>query len=629
MQKLLFKKVTEQIHNPKQAEKLFKARLAFAVVFVLLLVGVLLANLYFLQIKNVDNYRTQSNGNRIKLLPKTPIRGVIYDRNGVVLAKNLTYFGLFMLPEKASQADQIFNSLKDIIELTPQEIDNFKKESQKSSKYTPILLKSDLNEAQRARFAVNQYRFPSLSVQPYFKRSYPVGEMFTHILGYVAKINEQDKKRLADENQLGNYTGTNSIGKLGIEKFYEDKLHGKTGFEVVEINSHGEVMRRLSSEEAVQGKNIKLTIDYRLQKYIFDLIKDKKGSVVVLDPKDSSILAMVTSPSYDNNLFVDGISATNFQNLLNDPNHPLYSRATQGLYPPASTIKPFIAVAGLTEEKITPETTIFDPGYWSIPNTRHRYRDWKKTGHGEINVIQAIAESSDTFFYGLSYDLGIDKISEWMQKFGFGQTTGLDLYEESQGIMPTRSWKQNKYKTPWLIGDTIPVGIGQGYWTATPLQLAKATAILINNGKANTPHLMHSVIGETEEKYQDQHKLPDIEDVKPETWKIAKQGMFDVINSKMGTARHPFVGTPYKVAGKTGTAQVFNLNGLFYNSAELSKNLHDHAWFIGYAPFDDPKLVVTVILENAGSGSIAAAPIARKIMDFVLVDNYQNKKSIK
>lgn len=619
--KLTKTKPYEKQRNRQAEVNLFMRRAFIAFIGVLGLTAILLINLYHLQIRDYETYQTRSNGNRIKLLPIPPTRGLIYDRNGKVLAENLTFFGLYIVPEKVENLDDTLVKLKDIVGLTESDVEFFQKAKKRVSRYTPILLKPDLTEEQIARFAVNQHLFPSMDIQPYFKRNYPYGDILTHLIGYVAKINDKDKNRLQQAGILGNYAGTSDIGKLGIEKFYETELHGTTGFEEVEINNRGKVIRKLRDQPAIAGSSIRLTIDIELQRYVSTLLANQKGAVVVLDPKDSSILAMVTNPSYDNNLFVDGISSENYRQLLNDPDRPLYSRTTQGTYPPASTIKPFMAVAGLSEGKITPNQTILDQGFWVLPNTTQRYRDWKRSGHGKTDVIKAITESSDTFFYQLSYDMGIDKMSEWMKKFGFGVKTGIDLAEESSGIMPSREWKQKRYKKPWVQGDTIPVGIGQGYWISTPLQVAKATAVLINDGKVNTPHLMQEIIGNEQQLYQDPKPYNDIIGVPKHFWQIAKQGMYNVVNAHNGTAKKVFANSAYRAAGKTGTAQVFSLNGQDYKAGKLRKELHDHAWFTGYAPYDDPQVVVSIILENAGGGSSAAAPIVRNIMDYMLTQS--------
>ena len=554
----------EPIRDKKAERNLFARRTLVAFIGILALSGVLFANIYHLQVVSYETYQTRSNGNRIKLLPLPPTRGLIYDRYGELLAENLTFFGLYIVPEKTENLDRTFEELRYVVGLTDEDIEHFKKERRRGTRYTPILLKPSLTEEQIARFAVN-------------------------------------------------------MGKLGIERYYEEQLHGTTGFEEVEINNRGKVIRKLREQPATAGKSIHLTIDFTLQRYIMSLLSGQKGAVVVLDPKDNSVLAMVSTPSYDNNLFVDGISSSDYKRLLEDPTRPLYSRATQGVYPPASTVKPFVAVAALTEGVITPNTTIFDPGYWTLPNSTKRFRDWKKTGHGYTDLNKAITESSDTFFYQTAFNLGIDRFSMWMKRFGFGMPTGIEIQEEATANMPSKEWKQKRYKRPWVQGDTISVGIGQGYWTATPLQVAKATSIVVNNGKIHTPHLMKSVEGATIEPYQDPLLYEDITDPKQAYWDAAKRGMFNVVNSGAGTGRKAFIGTNYHVAGKSGTAQVFSLKeNQKYNAAGLKKELHDHAWFTAYAPYEDPKLVVTIILENAGGGSSNAAPIVRQIMDFYL-----------
>ena len=619
--KHLFLAPTSNVLQDKKSERnLFARRTLVSFLGILILSAVLIVNLFHLQITNHNLYQTRSNGNRIKLLPLPPTRGLIYDRYGQLLAENLTFFGLYIVPEKTENLDRTFEELNDIVGLTEQEIDAFMKARRRSTRYTPILLKANLTEEQMARFAVNQHRFPSIDIRPYFKRHYLYGEPMTHILGYVGKINDKDVERLKKAEKFTNYAGTTDIGKLGIERYYEEQLHGSTGFEEVEINNRGKVIRKLREEPAVDGKSIHLTIDLELQRYITNLLAGQKGAIVVLDPKDSSVLAMVSTPSYDNNLFVDGISAENYRTLLNDPARPLYNRAVQGIYPPASTVKPFIAVAAQEEKVITSSTTIFDPGYWVLPNTTKRFRDWKKSGHGYLDLNKAITESADTYFYQIAYNMGIDRLSDWMQRFGFGLPTGIEIQEETAANMPTREWKQKRYKKPWVQGDTISVGIGQGYWTATPLQVAKATAILVNNGKVNTPHLLNMIEGATIAPYKDPLLYSDINEPKQAYWDAAKRGMFNVVNSAAGTGRKAFAGTSYHVAGKSGTAQVFSLKeNEKYDASGLKKELHDHGWFTAFAPYENPRLIVTVILENAGGGSSNAAPLVRNIMDYYFI----------
>ncbi|QOH79056.1 peptidoglycan DD-transpeptidase MrdA [Plesiomonas shigelloides] len=605
-------------HSSESA--LFFRRAIVAFIGILLLSGVLVANLYHLQVQNYEDYQTRSNDNRIKLLPIPPSRGLIYDRNGILLAENRTVFQLEMVPEKVDSVDKTLAALRPIVGLTDEDIANFRKERKRSRRFSSIPIKTPLNEEQVARFAINQYLFPGVEVKGYLKRYYPYGEALTHVIGYVAKINDKDVERLDKEGRLANYAGTHDIGKLGIEKYYENILHGQVGSEEVEVNNRGKVIRKLREQPATAGQNITLSLDLELQQYIERILGKRRGAVVVMDPRDGSILAMVSSPSYDPNLFVNGIPSKTYSALLNDPDRPLINRTTQGTYPPASTVKPLITVAALESGAITTKTTLFDPGWWKLPGSEKRYRDWKKWGHGQLNITKAIEESADTFFYQVAYDMGIDRLSEWMKKFGFGQYTGVDISEERSGVMPSREWKMARYRKPWYQGDTIPVGIGQGYWTATPLQLVKAMTILINDGEVKPPHLLKSIQGNGITMNYPEENLPSIGVKDSGYWEIAKDGMYGVNNRPNGTARRSFAGTPYKSAGKSGTAQVFSLApNQTYDAKKLANYLHDHAWFTGFAPYDNPQVVVSILLENAGGGSTNGAPIARKIFDHILL----------
>ena len=605
-------------HSSESA--LFFRRAIVAFIGILLLSGVLVANLYHLQVQNYEDYQTRSNDNRIKLLPIPPSRGLIYDRNGILLAENRTVFQLEMVPEKVDSVDKTLAALRPIVGLTDEDIANFRKERKRSRRFSSIPIKTPLNEEQVARFAINQYLFPGVEVKGYLKRYYPYGEALTHVIGYVAKINDKDVERLDKEGRLANYAGTHDIGKLGIEKYYENILHGQVGSEEVEVNNRGKVIRKLREQPATAGQNITLSLDLELQQYIERILGKRRGAVVVMDPRDGSILAMVSSPSYDPNLFVNGIPSKTYSALLNDPDRPLINRTTQGTYPPASTVKPLITVAALESGAITTKTTLFDPGWWKLPGSEKRYRDWKKWGHGQLNITKAIEESADTFFYQVAYDMGIDRLSEWMKKFGFGQYTGVDISEERSGVMPSREWKMARYRKPWYQGDTIPVGIGQGYWTATPLQLAKAMTILINDGEVKPPHLLKSIQGNGITMNYPEENLPSIGVKDSGYWEIAKDGMYGVNNRPNGTARRSFAGTPYKSAGKSGTAQVFSLApNQTYDAKKLANYLHDHAWFTGFAPYDNPQVVVSILLENAGGGSTNGAPLARKIFDHILL----------
>ncbi|ELV8716289.1 penicillin-binding protein 2 [Vibrio vulnificus] len=610
-----------------QAEaRLFANRALVSFFGIVALMGVLVTNLYNIQVNQYQDYKTRSNDNRIKVVPIAPNRGLIYDRNGVLLAENRPVFDLEITPEKVKNMDATIAQLQTLFEITPEQIERFHRERKRTRRFKSVPILSQLTEKQVAVFSVNQYRFPGVEVSGTLKRYYPYGEILTHVIGYVSRINDRDMQRLSDEGKEANYQATRDIGKLGIEKFYEDMLHGTAGYQEVEVNSRGRIIRTLKFVPPVPGKDIVLNIDIKLQTYVHQLLDGRRGSAIVLDPKDNGILAMVSSPSYDPNAFVHGISGKGYSDLLNDKNRPLVNRSTLGIYPPASTVKPFIAVSALQEGVVTPNTTRNDPGYWRIPNSDTRpFRDWLRWGHGRVNLVQSIEESVDTFFYQIAYDLGIDRLSNWMSMFGFGDYTGIDIFEESKANMPTRDWKMSRHKTPWYKGDTIPVGIGQGYWTATPMQLAKATSVLVNEGNVTAPHLLRATIenGEAFDNrvLSDYVTYPPIQNVPDKYWNLAKEGMRLVNHGKKGTARRSFTGMSYMTAGKSGTAQVFGLaEDQEYNADELAEHLRDHALFTGFAPFDDPKIIVTIVLENAGGGSSNGAPVARRIFDKVLLD---------
>ncbi|WP_118987233.1 peptidoglycan DD-transpeptidase MrdA [Photorhabdus sp. CRCIA-P01] len=595
---------------------LFARRALVAFIIILVLTGILVANLYHLQITRHEDYQTRSNENRIKLVPIAPSRGIIYDRNGTPLALNRTIYQLEIIPEKVEHLEQTLNDLRNVIDLTDEDIANFEKERKRSRRFTSIPLKTSLDHIQVARFAVNQYRFPGFEIKGYQRRFYPYGSALTHIIGYVAKINDKDVERLDKEGILPNYAATHDIGKLGIERYYETILHGKTGYEEVEVNNRGRVIRQLHEQPPQAGQDIYLTIDLELQIYIEKLLTTSRAAVVVSDPRNGEILALVSNPSYDPNLFVNGISNKNYQELLNNPDRPLINRATQGIYPPASTVKPFITVAALSTGVINKNTTIFDPGWWQLPGSEKRYRDWKRWGHGSLNVHRAIVESADTFFYQVAYDMGIDRLSEWMTKFGYGEYTGIDLAEERTGIMPTREWKQRKYKKPWYQGDTIPVGIGQGYWTATPIQMVKALITLINDGNVKTPHLLLSKKLKGEMIPYQQIENIQIGDIHSGYWELAKSGMYGVANLPNGTGHKSFIGTPYKAAIKSGTAQVYSYET--YNASKIAEHLRDHKLMIAFAPYENPTVALSIILENGGAGP-AVGTLVRQILDHVLL----------
>ncbi|MCG6399467.1 penicillin-binding protein 2 [Vibrio fluvialis] len=612
--------------------RLFRNRAVVSFVGIVLMMGILVANLYNIQVNQYQDYKTRSNDNRIKVVPIAPNRGLIYDRNGVLLAENRPVFSLEIIPEKVKNMDETIARLQQILTITPEQIAAFEKERRQTRRFNSVPLLTQLTEEEVAKFSVQQYKYPGVSVSANLKRYYPYGEVLTHVIGYVSRINDRDIERLVREGKEANYQATRDIGKLGIERYYEDLLHGEAGYQEVEVNSRGRVIRTLKYVPPTPGKDIVLNLDIKLQLYVHSLFNGRRGSAVVLDPKDNGVLAMVSSPSYDPNAFVHGISGKEYSELLNDKDRPLVNRTTLGIYPPGSTVKPFIAVSALEEGVITSNTTRNDPGYWRIPNSKTRpFRDWLRWGHGKVDIIKALEESVDTFFYQIAYDMGIDRLSDWMMKFGFGDYTGIDITEESKANMPTRDWKMARHRTPWYQGDTIPVGIGQGYWTATPMQLAKATSVLVHHGKVIAPHLLRSTINNGEEfstqKETEYVTYPPITGVPDKYWNMAIEGMYLVNHGKRGTARRAFQGLQYKSAGKSGTAQVFGLaEGQEYNADELAEHLRDHALFTGFAPVDDPKVIVTIVLENAGGGSSNGAPVVRQIFDRVILGNGEADK---
>ncbi|MCL9781510.1 penicillin-binding protein 2 [Vibrio sp. S4M6] len=618
----------EQLRDHEQEVKLFRRRAFMAFFGLLLLVVALISNLYKLQVDDYKSYTTQSNDNSIQILPVPPPRGLIYDRNGNVLAKNITVYNLDVTPEKVENPKATIERLQQYMQLTPEQIQQFYKLVHSwSRRFSEKDFITDLTDKQVAEFSVHEYEFPGLSIEAGLKRYYPYGEVLTHVLGYVGRINDRDEAQLIKEGKADNYEGTKYIGKIGIEKYYENVLHGTKGYERVEVNSHGRIVRVLKYVPPIPGKDIVLNIDIKLQEYIYKLIHEKKhpGSAIVIDPRNDSVLAMVSSPSYNPNPFVDGISSKAYRKLLDNPQHPLLNRATLGIYPPGSTVKPFITVAALDTGVITPTSTIDDRnGQWRIPHSKdkHIYHEADRWGYGIVNVTKAIEESVDSFFYNIAYKMGIDRLSTWMNKFGFGENTDIDIDEESSANMPTKAWKRARHHEPWYVGDTIPVGIGQGYWTATNMQLAKALVTLIDHGNIEEPHILRATIDHGEQfkdlvlkKYKTIHVM---QDVPKKDWDVALNGMRLVDMGHLGTARRVFRGAPYTSGGKTGTSQVFSLDNKNYNAKIKDVHLQDHSLFESFAPFKHPKFVVTVIIEHAGYGVESAAPMARKVLDYCM-----------
>ncbi|WP_417347297.1 penicillin-binding protein 2 [Ferrimonas sp.] len=591
---------------------LFRRRAVVSLFGVLALIGILLSNLYVIQVVDHSEYQTRSNDNRIRVVPVAPNRGLIYDRHGVLLAENQPVYSLEVIPEQAKNLEQSLAELAQIFAIPESDQQEFLERVKARRSFKSTTLLSKLSEDQVAKFSVNQHRFPGFQIGAGLKRNYPFKDSLTHALGYVARINSNDVANLEVEGKAALYAATKDIGKLGVERFYEEALHGVPGLQEVEVNSRGRVVRTLNTTAPRAGDDLYLSLDLSLQQKAQELLKDHRGALVAIDPRDGGILAMVSNPSYDPNLFVHGISGKDYRSLLNDRSRPLINRATQGQYAPASTVKPMLALVGLEEGKISVKTRIWDPGWWQIPGVERKYRNWKRWGHGWVDVYDALIKSNDTYFYQLAYDMGIDTISRYMLEFGFGQYSGVDLKEESAGIMPSRDWKQIRYKEPWYIGDTISVGIGQGYWTTTPLQLTEALTVLINKGRHFTPHLLRAKGQEGQMALTEPSERRPLVLKNDNAWQIVHDAM-------VKTAEGRFADASYTAAIKTGTAQVFGLaEDAKYEKDKIAEHLRDNALIVGYAPAENPTIALTVVLENAGWGGANAGPIARALLDHYL-----------
>ncbi|WP_369621181.1 penicillin-binding protein 2 [Pseudoalteromonas distincta] len=609
------------IRDHSAEANLFARRAFVGFVFVLGLVAVLLSNLYQIQVTDHQDYQTRSNDNRIKVIPIAPNRGLIYDRNGVLLAENKPVYNLEVIPEMVDDLVDSLEQVSKIISITEQQKRDFLKDIKHTRRFKSQVLKTRLSESDVAKFSVNQHKFPGFSIEARLARYYPYGDTLTHALGYVAKLNRKELNKLEQEGQATNYRATHDIGKLGIEKYYEQLLHGQVGSQRVEVNNRGRIIRTLSLTPPQPGSDLVLTLDVGLQQIAQHALKDMRGAIVVMDAKDSGILALYSNPSYDPNLFVHGISSKDYKSLLN-PDRPLINRTTQGRYAPASTVKPLMAILALEENIVTETTSVWDPGFFQIPNVDHKWRDWKRWGHGHVDVYKAIEESCDTYFYDAAYRLGITKISDFMARFGFGDLSGIDIHEETTAILPSKEWKEGRFKESWWRGDTISVGIGQGYWTATPIQIANATNILVNKGINHPPHLAQVAKKEDHISQINDEEKPPIILSNPDHWRIALNAMHNTVKKVTGTAHRAFKGANYDPAGKTGTAQVVNIaQGERYDAKSLKERQRDNAIYIGFAPYNNPEIVISIVVENTGGGSSVGAPIARQLMDYYFEAN--------
>ncbi|WP_409315066.1 penicillin-binding protein 2 [Pseudomonas putida] len=604
-----------RLKDHEKDARLVRKRVVVGAVAIMLLVCVLIARLYYLQIIQYDYHSTLSENNRVHVQPIPPTRGLIFDRNGVIVADNRPSFSLSMTRERAGNWQEVLDTIVEVLDLTADDRALFEKRMRQGRRpFEPVPILFELNEEQIARVAVNQFRLPGVEVVAQLVRHYPQGAHFAHSVGYVGRINEKELKTLDPVN----YSGTHHIGKTGIERFYEAALHGQVGYEEVETNARGRVLRVLKRTDPKPGKDIVLSLDIKLQEAAEAALGGRRGAVVALDPRTGEVLAMVSQPSFDPNLFVTGISFKAYAELRDSIDRPLFNRVLRGLYPPGSTIKPAVAIAGLDSGVVNASSRVFDPGYYQLPNYDHKYRNWNRSGDGWVDLDTAIMRSNDTYFYDLAHKMGIDRLSSYMNKFGIGQRVSLDMFEESAGLMPSREWKRATRRQAWFPGETLILGIGQGYMQATPLQLAQATALIANKGVWNRPHLAKTIEGLPP---VDDNPMEDIVLRDKSDWAKVTHGMEQVMHNARGTARKAAAGAQYRIAGKSGTAQVVAIKqGEKYDRNKLQERHRDHALFVAFAPAEAPKIAVSVMVENGESGSGVAAPVVRQIMDAWLLD---------
>ncbi|EMM1376413.1 penicillin-binding protein 2 [Pseudomonas aeruginosa] len=603
------------LSDREASNRIVRSRIIASALMVLALTIALVCRLFFLQVTQHDLHVAVAEKNRIHIRPLPAARGIIYDRNKVVLAENIPIFNLSILRESAGNAQAVVKTLGEVLALSTEQMKKMDRALHRPRRaFEPVILMSDLTETQIARVAVNQFQLPGVEVQVQFSRVYPLGEHFAHSVGYVGRINEKEFKHL----DHAKYLRTQLIGKTGIERFYENVLHGEMGFETVETNAQGKVMRVLGRHNPVPGQDIVLTLDVALQAAAEQALGDRRGALVALAPDTGEVLAMVSRPSFDPNPFVKGITARDYAALRDSADMPLFNRVLRGLYPPGSTIKPMVVVAGLDSGVITPSQRVFDRGYYELPNYNHKYRNWNRAGDGWVDMYDAIMRSNDTYFYDLAHKLGIERLNTYLSEFGLGQKISIDLFEESPGLMPSPAWKRATRRQAWYPGETLILGIGQGYMQMTPLQMAQATSLIASKGIWHRPHLARSIGGE---KPGDPHPFPNITLKDPRVWDEVVKSMEMVMHNPRGVGRRAAQGAHYRIAGKSGTAQVIAIKqGERYNRNKTQERHRDNALFVGFAPAQRPAIVVAVMIENGEAGARVAGPVVRKVMDAWLLD---------
>ena len=597
----------------------FRIRIGVVALAVLIAFTVLALRFFHLQVWDYERYHTLAESNRISIVPIVPNRGLILDRNGAPLAHNYSGYTLEIHPKETTNLQQLTNELASVVTISTKDRKRFRKLMDETKYPDSIPIRTLLNDEEVAKFAVNKYRFPAAELSARLFRHYPQRDMVSHVTGYISRINDKELALLEESGEAANYRGSDYIGKSGLEQKYEKNLHGVTGFEEVEVDAGGRIVRSLSRTPPVSGDNLILSLDLKLQEVAHQVFGNYRGALVAIEPATGGVLAFVSKPGYDPNLFVDGIDPQNWDALNNSPDRPLNNRALQGQYPPGSTFKPFMALAGLALNKRSPEYTISDPGYYSLPGMSHRYRDWKKEGHGAVNLHRSIVISCDVYYYGLATELGVDGIHNYIKQFGLGRKTGIDIDGEMPGLLPSTEWKQKRYKEKWFAGDTVSVGIGQGYNLTTPLQLAQATAILANEGVAYRPHFTRYIQNSASAQLTTVEPKPAYRfEIKPDHIARVKKALVDVTKPG-GTAQKAGAGATYTFAGKTGTAQVIAMKqNEKYDESKVAERHRDHALFIAYAPAENPTIAVGILVENGGHGGATAAPIARAVFDYYL-----------
>jgi penicillin-binding protein 2 len=605
-----------EIKDVFRETRVFTSRSIVIGILMFILIGILLVRLFYLQVIEYDRYSTLSKNNRISVVPKPPVRGLIFDRNGIPLARNVPSYTLEVVPDQVKNMEDLLDELGKLVKLTEYDLKLFHRDVKRHASFDTIVLRSQLTDDEVARFAVNRYRFQGVELRARLERNYPLKDSGAHAVGYVGRISSRDLEKI--DKTL--YRGIDFLGKTGIESYYEDILRGKSGFDQIETNAHGRVVRTISNTPSVPGKNIYLTIDSKLQLIAEQALGEYRGAVVAIKPKTGEILAFASTPSYDPNAFVFGISNLDYAALRDSPDTPLLNRALRGRYAPGSTIKPFMGMTGL-KFKLSPAKKTFCPGFYTLTKGGHRFRCWKRNGHGLVGLHDAVVQSCDVYFYDLAHYLGIDNMQDTLALFGFGSKTGIDLNGESAALLPSRQWKRASMDQSWYPGETVIAGIGQGFVLATPLQLASATSALANDGYRMKPHLLLA----EEDSLSAEKKVNAPVMLNSEIWSsddlaIVKQSMVDVTDSPRGTARRIGADSPYKIAAKTGTAQVIGIKqNERYKESEVAPRHRDHALFIAFAPAEKPDIAVAVIAENGGHGGSTAGPIARKVMDYYLL----------